>query len=344
MKKNALLHLPNHFCRKCHYATSMVIQPSSPITPSKPTTSFHKRPLPKELVAMSSAEGRKIFREALDGGGMECYFPLAEQFITQSDPSFCSVSTLAMVMNALNFDLKRIWKGPWRWVSEEMLQCESQSVCGHSINRVKEQGMNFKEFESLARCHGVKIKAFPVCACVSDKGPCDEHAYEAFRKSIAEICSREAGDRFLVVNFSRKAIGQTGDGHYSPIGGFHRERDLVLVLDVARFKYPPFWVPVRALWESMSVIDKATGRPRGYFIISGWDQDQRDKESLSSAGEKCPSGIRSWVEARPTNEKCSRSHNHNHSHHHHHDHSHGNCGSHDLCSASHDVAKQQPVH
>eukprot|EP01031_Cornospumella_fuschlensis_P036132 gene36132-43818_t len=121
--------------------------------------SFHKRPLPSDLIALSSKEGKKLFREALAAGDMECYFPLAEQFITQSDPSFCSLSTLAMVMNALNFDLKRVWKGSWRWVTEEMLQCQSQSVCGHSIAKVQQSGLSFNEFESLARCHGVKISA-----------------------------------------------------------------------------------------------------------------------------------------------------------------------------------------
>ena len=42
----------------------------------------------------------------------------------------------------------------------------------------------------------------------------------------------------------------------------------MLVMDVARFKYPPFWVPVEALWDSMEVLDRVTGMPRGYFIVS----------------------------------------------------------------------------
>jgi hypothetical protein len=31
-------------------------------------------------------------------------------------------------------------------------------------------------------------------------------------------------------------LGQTGTGHFSPIGGFHESKDLVLIMDVARFK------------------------------------------------------------------------------------------------------------
>lgn len=36
------------------------------------------------------------------------------------------------------------------------------------------------------------------------------------------------------VSYTRKAFGQTGDGHFSPIGGYHGGRDLVLILDTVR--------------------------------------------------------------------------------------------------------------
>lgn len=43
--------------------------------------------------------------------------------------------------------------------------------------------------------------------------------------------------------------GPTGDGHFSPIGGYSAQEDMVLILDTARFKYPPHWVPLRMLYE-----------------------------------------------------------------------------------------------
>ena len=106
--------------------------------------SFHKRVLPSNLIALSSKEGKALFTEALHLGGMESFFPLSEQFITQSEPSYCAISSLAMVLNALNYDPKKIWKGSWRWVSEEMLQCETKTICGHSLETVRQVGMNFR--------------------------------------------------------------------------------------------------------------------------------------------------------------------------------------------------------
>ena len=59
---------------------------------------------------------------------------------------------------------------------------------------------------------------------------------------------------------------QTGTGHFSPIGGYHAGRDMALILDVARFKYPPHWVPLSNLWEGMNIIDDTTGQHRGYVF------------------------------------------------------------------------------
>lgn len=286
--------------------------------------SFHKRPLPPNLIALSSPLGKQIFREALDEGGMECYFPLAEQFVTQSEPSYCSVSSLAMVLNALNFDPKRVWKGAWRWVSEEMLNCESQAVCGHSLDRIKKDGLNFDEFESLARCHGVRIQSWRVCH--GTKEPCGMKGFEVFKQHVIETCRADQAKSFTVVNYSRKHLQQTGDGHYSPIGGYHRERDLVLILDVARFKYPPYWVKITDLWDSMALQDQATGQTRGYFVISAWDdselaQAKREHKEIEEEALKhsvCPPTIRSWQDLKHSNQLHDHSHARQHDHHHNH--------------------------
>jgi glutathione gamma-glutamylcysteinyltransferase len=230
--------------------------------------SFHKRTLPKSLISLSSPLGKQIFREALQLGGLESYFPLSEQFVTQSEPSFCSLSSLAMVLNALNFDPKKVWKGAWRWVSEETLQCETKSICGHSLERIRSEGLNFNEFESLARCHSVNIKSFRVNPTAVNS-EIDLSPYNTFKTYVEKISSSDKANTFMVVNYSRGSLGQTGQGHFSPIGGYHSQRQLVLVLDVARFKYPPYWVPLDDLWKSMSLTDDHTGEARGYFVISG---------------------------------------------------------------------------
>ena len=37
------------------------------------------------------------------------------------------------------------------------------------------------------------------------------------------------------------------------------------MLDTARFKYPPHWVPLELLFAAMQAQDGATGQPRGWL-------------------------------------------------------------------------------
>lgn len=211
--------------------------------------SFYRRPLPDALVPFSSPDGRALFREALALGGMEGYFPLAEHFHTQSEPAFCALGSLVVVLNALSIDPSRPWKGPWRWYAEDLLDC-----CD-PLDQVRVRGLTLPRFTCLARCNGV----------TADLKYAAEHDVEAFRSDVA---AAGAGGPAVIVSFGRAALGQTGDGHYSPVGGFHPEKDLVLVLDVARFKYPPFWVPLATLHAAMLPHDPDTGRSRGWVVVA----------------------------------------------------------------------------
>ena len=48
---------------------------------------------------------------------------------------------------------------------------------------------------------------------------------------------RECSDRHHTCSLNTHlSANQTGDGHFSPIGGYDPENDLLLIMDVARFK------------------------------------------------------------------------------------------------------------
>lgn len=212
-------------------------------------STFYRRPLPDDLVSFSSPEGRALFREALALGGMEGWFPLAEHFHTQSEPAFCALGSLVVVLNALAIDPARPWRGPWRWYAEDLLDC-----CD-PLDVVRRRGLTLPKFACLARCNGATVGLRHA----------DEHGVETLREDVRVAAS---GGPPVIVSFARGPLGQTGDGHYSPIGGWHAERDLVLVLDVARFKYPPFWAPLARLHGAMVPPDPETGRARGWAVIA----------------------------------------------------------------------------
>ncbi|KAL8291718.1 hypothetical protein RQP46_001976 [Phenoliferia psychrophenolica] len=222
-----------------------------------PSPSFYKRKLPESCIPFASTKGKALFKTALLEGNLEGYFPLASQFITQNEPAFCGLGTLCMVLNALEVDPQRKWKGPWRWYEQEMLDC-----C-RPLSAVAAVGISLPEFACLARCNGLSAKI--TSPSLTATGFEAEQCIEAFR---ADLRAAAKGHGALALSYSRKTLGQTGDGHFSPIGGFCEEEDMVLVLDVARFKYPSYWIPTALAWESMKPLDKATGQPRGYAVLS----------------------------------------------------------------------------
>jgi hypothetical protein len=153
-----------------------------------------------------------------------------------------------VALNALGIDPGRLWKGPWRWFSEELLDC-----CV-SLDEIRRRGLDLDEIACLARCNGAAVELFR--AETSDAA--------AWRSSLI---AGARGDGVVIASYDRAGLDQTGSGHFSPIGGYHAARDLVLVLDVARFKYPPHWISAERLWQAMHAIDPATGQSRGWIAL-----------------------------------------------------------------------------
>ncbi|KAJ4968481.1 hypothetical protein NE237_015182 [Protea cynaroides] len=212
---------------------------------------LYRRVLPSPpAIEFASAEGKQLFIEALQGGHMEGFFKLISYFQTQSEPAYCGLASLSMVLNALAIDPGRKWKGPWRWFDESMLDC-----C-EPLEKVKSEGITLGKVACLAQCAGAKVDAFRT----------NQATINDFRKYVMSCTTSE--DCHVITSYHRAPFKQTGTGHFSPIGGYHAGTDMALILDVARFKYPPHWVPLTLLWEAMDTIDEATGHPRGFMLIS----------------------------------------------------------------------------
>src|SRR5438045_2681543 len=161
---------------------------------------LYRRPLPSDAIAFSSPEGRQVFVEALAIEGLNGYFRLAEQFHTQADPAFCGLGSLVVALNALEIDPGRLWKGPWRWFAEDLLDC-----CV-PLDEVRRRGLVLDELACLARCNAADVELHRA----------ESETLEAWRAALA-VAAR--GGAVLVASYDRGALGQTGGGHFSPIGG-----------------------------------------------------------------------------------------------------------------------------
>jgi hypothetical protein len=52
------------------------------------------------------------------------------------------------------------------------------------------------------------------------------------------------------------------------LAAYNQKSDRFLMLDVARYKYPPMWVKAEDLWEAMNTDDAGAKAKRGFVIIS----------------------------------------------------------------------------
>ena len=247
-----------------------------------PAASFYRRPLPDGQIPFSSVEGRQLFREALAAGHMEGWFALSEQYHTQADPAFCGLGTLVVVLNALEIDPGRIWKGPWRWYGEDLLDC-----C-QPLEKVQQNGITLDELACLARCNGA----------TSSTVRADQAGVDEFRDAVRAATAAARGP-VLVAGYARTALGQTGSGHFSPIAGYHPDRDLALILDVARFKYPPHWVRLPLLWQAMTDIDPASGVARGWIVLDRGQQQAMPLYFRLSAGDGLGELVAALLEQAP---------------------------------------------
>jgi glutathione gamma-glutamylcysteinyltransferase len=181
------------------------------------------------------------------------------------------VPPVVLVLNALAVDPGQNWKGPWRWYEESMLNC-----CV-DMEEIKQSGITLQDFQCLAFCQGLSVEL----------QYCDDEtsSLEGFRKAVERACLEEPfennekekenqnddGQKILeclVVSYSRKVLNQTGDGHFSPLAAYDKESDSVLILDTARFKYGAHWTKLPLIYEAMKPIDNATGKSRGYALLS----------------------------------------------------------------------------
>ncbi|XP_076906470.1 glutathione gamma-glutamylcysteinyltransferase 1-like [Bidens hawaiensis] len=232
---------------------------------------IYRRVLPcPPAIDFVSSEGKELFMEATQGGTMESFFKLISYFQTQSEPAYCGLASLAMVLNALSIDPGRKWKGPWRWIDESMLDC-----C-EPLEKVKAEGISFGKVVCLAHCAGAKVEAFRT----------NQTSIDEFRKHVLACSTSDTCH--VITSYNRATFKQSRTGHFSPIGGYHAGRDMVLILDVARFKYPPHWVPLKLLWEAMDTVDEASGFNRGFMLISRLQRPPALLYTLSCKNE-------SWV-------------------------------------------------
>ncbi len=211
-------------------------------------------PLPETLVAASSDIGEALL---VDADAREAYFPLVNSFVTQQNQAFCGVASTVMILNAMELPAPAVPAyDPYRtFTQDNVLTSETEKII--PLELIKKQGITVDQLAGM-------IGTFPVTVKLSHAA---DSSVDTFRAEARAALATPG--HFVIVNYLRKAIGQEKGGHISPLAAFDKETDRFLILDVARYKYPPVWVRTADLFNAMNTTDKDNDNlTRGYIVIA----------------------------------------------------------------------------
>ena len=231
--------------------------------------SFYGCPLPQNLLDYRSSESRSRLCRTLQTGYAVPFLSLSSCYNTQSQLTYCGLSTLSIILNSLQIYPRRRWKTITGWYTNKLLD-----KCVYK-DGLKEPGTTLEEFVYLAECNGA------VATVVRPNNSIAQ--LEKFVQSLERVCTGgeqpsdennngEIPKELMAISYSREAVGQFGGGHYSPVAALDRETNSVLMLDTARYKYPSHWIPVELVFQAMLPIDIVAGRIRGYIVLEAKDE------------------------------------------------------------------------
>lgn len=231
-----------------------------------------------KLVSWSSAEGIKRFQESK---AKVDFFTLANFFEGQRDGLICGPTTGAIILNSLfirkdNFKelpktrlkdelrstLPKGYDGslkkftPRTFISQKASRIKSwPEIYGKKKNGKADYGLQLRQLHRVFKSHGVDSKLKIVNQSLTLK-----RMRKDFKSNLMN-----SGD-YVVVNYARKTLGQSGGGHISPVAAYHEGSDSFLVMDVNPNKDNWVWVSARDLHQSMNSFD--TIENRGYLLLT----------------------------------------------------------------------------
>ena len=211
-------------------------------------------PLPDNLTGFSTHDGEVYFGES---DAHEAYFPLADNFLTQKTQAYCGVASIVMVLNALGVPAPAVPEyEPYRtFTQDNVLSERTDAVLPRET--LAHQGMTLDQLGGILATQPVK----------SEVHHASDSSVDDFRKLASAYLG--APGHFVIVNYLRKAMGEQTGGHISPLAAYDAKADRFLILDVARYKYPPVWVKTADMFAAMNTPDAVNdNKTRGFVLVT----------------------------------------------------------------------------
>lgn len=184
------------------------------------------------------------------------YWQLIPTFAVQSTQSYCSVASAITVLNAM--PIKKPVDpayAPYAYFTQSNY-FTSDVVKIISPQTVLQMGMTREQMAETLVAQGVRAES------IAGDTLNDESLRTLLQKALLD------DGQFVLANYLRANLGQVGGGHWSVLAAFDAQSDRVLILDVAKYKYPPAWVNISTLRQAIATIDTTSNKARGLVIVS----------------------------------------------------------------------------
>lgn len=214
-----------------------------------PRARAQQSPLPPELIGLDTPEGARLLSESTAKAD---FGKLVSTFVTQEQQAFCGIASAVTILNALPVPAPNGPVGPL-FTQTNFFDAASAVM---KADDVKKGGVTLAQLGNLLSTQPTKVELTYASDVTLDE------LRARLAKNLADP------NDFVIVNYQRGELLQESLGHLSPLGAYHAPSDRFLVMDVARYKYPPTWVPADALYRAMKSSDLISGKSRGFLQIA----------------------------------------------------------------------------
>ena len=223
----------------------------------------------EQAIALTSASGQALLRRR---STLQADYPsLAEWLETQANLAYCGVASSVVALNSLAVPAPPAeGYGRYRfWTQANLFTPATQPFV--QAQQVARQGMTLSQLHGLVQAVVPQRpeSQSPVAARRGSGRVARYYGHnlslEQFRLLLRRNLANPA-DR-LLVNYDRRLVDQQGGGHIAPLAAYEPGSDRVLILDVARYRYPAVWVETSKLWAAIRSVDSTSGLSRGLLWI-----------------------------------------------------------------------------
>lgn len=207
---------------------------------------------PGTFITMTSDEGLK---RLMSSTHKEDFWKLSAHFATQVRQTLCSVATAVTVLNALGVErpVDPVYKPYHYFTQTNYFEKGVSDIRTRDVTLT--EGMTLQMAAKAMRLHGADTTPY--------------HAEDVTLETFRNLAKANLGtrDNYVIINYQRRLIGQPKGAHFSPLGAYDEATDTFLIMDVARYKFPPVWVRADDLFKAMNTQDSEVARSRGFILV-----------------------------------------------------------------------------